>query len=195
MVGSELSMMGVATPHRFTVEEYHRMVQAGILVEDDRVELIEGEVVQRAPIGPAHQYAVDRLMRFLVEALGNRAIVRVGGSFLAAPDTEPEPDLQVLRWAERGYASALPGPPDLLLAVEVSDTSLRYDREVKAPLYARAGVPEYWLVDLAERCVWVFRNPTPGGYRTTEAVQEASALRLSAFPDVAIIAAGVLPPA
>lgn len=170
------------------------MAETGILVEADRVELIDGEVVQMAPIGPGHQYAVDRLNRFLVQALGERAIVRVGGSFLLNTASEPEPDLQLLRPSVDGYAATLPGPRDVLLAIEVADSSLRYDREVKVPLYARAGIAEYWLLDLTGRTLTAYWEPTHQGYRAVRACIGGEALSASAFPDASTTLDELLPP-
>ena len=144
------TVVAAAPKHwKLTAEQYQRMGEAGILHEDDRVELLEGELYEVAPIGDWHNASVDALnAAFKVEA-GPRAIVRVQGSFRLSPRSEPEPDILVLRYRPDYYRSALPGPEDVLLLVEVADTTLAYDRDFKLPLYARAGIPEVWIADLA----------------------------------------------
>jgi Uma2 family endonuclease len=136
------------TRRRFDVDDYHRMAAAGILSEDDRVELIDGEIVTMTPIGPRHNAAVDRANRALVTAVGDRAIVRVQGSVRLDRFHEPQPDLTLLRPRPDFYASTLPGPSDILLIIEVADATLEYDRQLKRNMYASAAVPEYWLVNL-----------------------------------------------
>lgn len=134
---------------RFDADEYQKMGRAGILSEDDRVELINGEILTMTPIGPRHNAAVNRATRALVTAVGDRAIVQVQGSIRLDLWSEPQPDLVLLRPVPDFYESRLPGPADILLIVEVAQSSLDYDSGVKSHLYATAGVAEYWLVDLA----------------------------------------------
>lgn len=150
---------------RFDADEYQRMARAGILTEDDRVELIEGEILTMTPIGPRHSAAVNRANRALVGAAGDDAIVQVQGSVRLDRSSEPQPDLVLLRPEPGFYASRLPGPADILLIVEVAEASLDYDRDVKAKLYAAAGVPEYWLADLAAGVVTRFSAPSGGAYQ------------------------------
>src|SRR5262245_53219810 len=149
--------------HRFTVADYHRMAEAGILGEDDRVELIEGEIVDMTPIGRRHQARVDHLVELFIEGLGRKVIVRVQGSIRLSELSEPQPDLVVLRRRADFYADADAGPADVLLIVEVSDTSLPHDRDVKVPLYARAGMPEVWLGDLHGERIVDCREAGPRG--------------------------------
>jgi Uma2 family endonuclease len=134
------------TRRRFTVHDYHRMGEAGILHEDDRVELIEGEIVEMAAIGTRHFSCVNGLTRLLVRGVGDEAIVSVQNPVRLDEHNEPQPDLTVLR--VRDYRESLPVPEDVLLLIEVSDTTLRYDRGVKLPLYARAGIREVCILDL-----------------------------------------------
>jgi Uma2 family endonuclease len=175
-----------ATRHRFTVEDYHRMVEAGILAEDAPVELIEGEIVEVAPIGRRHLACVDRLTYAFVPALGERAIVRVQGSIPAGVFSEPQPDLVLLRPRADFYETSDPEPRDVLLVVEVTDTTLRYDRDVKMPLYARAGFPEAWLANVNNRQVIVHRDPSPEGYREVFEVRGRAHLSPLAFPDLVL---------
>lgn len=149
---------------RFTVEEYERMGQTGILDEDDRVELLDGEIVQMTPIGPVHASVVDRLTRLLVQRVGERGIVRVQNPVRLTTRSEPQPDVVVARIRDDFYQFGHPASEDVLLLIEVADSSLAVDRAVKAPLYAGADIAEMWLVDLATRTVVVHRAPSGGRY-------------------------------
>ncbi len=171
---------------KFTVEEYHRLAKAGILTEDDRVELIEGVLFQMPPIGSAHAGSVDRLTMRLAPALQGRCIVRVQSPIRLGPYSEPQPDLTLLRPRADFYASAHPGPSDVLLVIEVAESSADYDREHKLPLYGQAGIPEAWVVDLARGEVVVGRDPSPEGYRTVRIARRGETLSPLAFPDLAL---------
>jgi Uma2 family endonuclease len=151
-------------PLRFTTEGYHRLVDIGVLGEDDRTELLNGEVFYKTPISSRHAGSVNRLLRLLSRLLPELLIsaqnpVRLGSH------SEPEPDLAVLRSSPDDYRSAHPTPPDVLLLIEVADSSLAVDRAIKAPLYAAAGIPELWIVDLAGEALEVYQDPDPAGYR------------------------------
>jgi len=148
---------------RFTVHDYHRMGEAGILHEDDRVELIEGELVEMTAIGTRHFSCVNRLTRMLVMHAGDDAIVSVQNPVRLNEYTEPQPDLAVIR--PRDYRESLPEPDDVLLLIEVSDTTLAYDRGVKLALYARAGIGEVWIVDLPNETIERYTSPSADGYR------------------------------
>jgi Uma2 family endonuclease len=174
--------------HRFTVADYHQMATAGILAEDDRVELIEGEIVDMAPIGGPHIGGVNRLNRLFTRGL-EQAIVQVQNPIRLDEHSEPQPDLSLLRPEARVYPAE---PRDVLLVVEVAETSLRYDRQVKIPLYARAAIPEVWLVDLTTRTIYVHRDPTPDGYRTVLTVRGDEPLSPQAFPDFTLTADQIL---
>jgi Uma2 family endonuclease len=150
---------------RFSVEEYHRLGTAGILQADERLELIEGELFQMAPIGSAQASFVGRLTRAF-EGLARHGALLWVRSPIALGTSEPQPDLTVLRGREDCYESALPGPADTLLVIEVADACLAYDRDVKVPLYARNAVPEVWIVDVSSRVLDIFREPGPAGYST-----------------------------
>jgi hypothetical protein len=171
-------------PRLFTVDEYHRMAEAGILSEDERVELIEGEVVEMSPVGSRHVACVNRLTWLLSRRSGDEAIVSVQNPIRLSEYSEPEPDLALLRPRSDFYAEVLPGPADTLLVVEVMETSGEYDREKKLPLYAEAGIPEVWLVDLAGECIEVYRQPGPDGYREVETKRRGEKLAPRTFPDV-----------
>jgi Uma2 family endonuclease len=128
----------------FTVHEYDQMVQAGILHEDDRVELIEGEIIEMAAIGSRHAACVNRLVQLFVMHVAGQAIVHAQNPIRLSERTEPEPDLSLLKPRPDFYAAGHPGPQDVLLVIEVADSSIGFDREIKIPLYARAGIPEVW---------------------------------------------------
>ncbi|MBI4311826.1 MAG: Uma2 family endonuclease [Chloroflexi bacterium] len=170
--------------YTFTVGDYHRMAEAGILTEDDRVELICGEITEMAPIGSRHANSADGFNELLGEALRGRAVVRVQNPITIDEHSEPQPDI-VLAHPPRGrYAGAHPGPGEVFLVVEVADTTLQFDREVKLPLYAKAGIPEVWIVDLVGHRIETYRDPTPYGYREPRYRYPGETLSPSAFPDV-----------
>lgn len=178
---------------RFTVDEYDRMVKVGILTKDDRVELLDGEIVEMAPIGSPHSSVVDRLTRLFTLRFGERVIVRVGGPIaLVEQDSEPQPDLTLLKPRDDFYRRGHPGPADVLLAVEVMDSSVERDRRLKLPIYARAGLAEVWLVDIPADHVTVHRRP--GGARYLDGVDFRRGERLAAatFPDVIFAVDGIL---
>ena len=152
------------TRHRFTAEEYRRMGEVGILHEDDRLELIGGEIVEMAAIGTRHLACVVALTHLLVAASGGRYFVSPQNPISLGDRDEPQPDLSLLKTRPDPGAARPPGPGDVLLVVEVSDTTLRYDRNVKLPLYARAGIPEVWVVDLQDSFVEVYAKPTVDSY-------------------------------
>src|ERR687896_1657519 len=172
--------------HRLTVSEYLRMGEARILAPDARVELIEGEIFDMAPIGSLHAGTVMRLGRMLERAVGDTALVYIQNSVALSNYSAPQPDLALLRPREDFYTASHPGPADVLLVIEVADTTLRDDREVKAPLYAAHGVPEYWIVDLEDKGVHVFREPQSGHYRQIFTVAGSEALVPVGLPHVRI---------
>ena len=159
--------MSVAvTRRRFTIDDCQRMEDAGLLRAEDRVELIDGEFVKMMAIGPRHHASVDRATRAFVTKAGESAIVRVQGAVVLDLYNAPEPDLVLLRPRADFYASRYAGPADILLIIEVAESSIDYDREVKAPLYARSNVHEYWLVDLNEHVLHQYLSPERDRYRT-----------------------------
>jgi Uma2 family endonuclease len=175
-----------AAPRRLlTVDEYHQMGEAGILTEDDRVELIEGELVAMAPIGSEHIAASNSLNRLLVLAVGDRGIVSVGNPVRLNRHSEPQPDFSVLKPRD-DYRKMLPRPEDTLLAVEVANTSLDYDRKVKLALYARSGIPEVWIVNLAANEVEVYRSPVADNYTVVARAGLAATLTIAALLGVSI---------
>jgi Uma2 family endonuclease len=152
------------TRRKLDVDEYYRMAEIGILHEDDRIELIEGELVEMAPIGGHHTGAVINLTHLLAAAVGRRAFVSVQNPVRLDRYNEPQPDFAVLRPRGDRYQGRVPEVGDVLLLVEVARSSLAYDRSVKLPLYAKHGIPEVWIVNIDDKLVEVCRDPGPDGY-------------------------------
>jgi Uma2 family endonuclease len=169
-------------PHRITVAEYHQMGRAGIFEEDDRVELLEGQLFDMAPIGSLHANAVARLVHLFFPAR-DKAVLWVQNP-IALPDSEPQPDLALLKAAN--YADRLPTAVDVLLLIEAADSSMQYDRDRKIPLYARCGIVETWLVDLKAQRVEVYREPSLAGYRTVLVRDERDGMAPLALPEMKI---------
>jgi Uma2 family endonuclease len=180
----EMAVEVAAARRRFTRKEYWRMAEVGILGERERVELIEGEIVEMSPIGRRHRAFVDNLTRLLARRLPDDAIVSVQGPLALTDDTEPQPDLTVLRRRAVPYKDREAWAEDALLVIEVAETSLRYDRSTKRRLYAAAGIPEYWVVDCAAETVEVHRDPGPDGYRDIRLVTGQATLSPQAFRGV-----------
>ena len=169
---------------RLSTAEYHGMAEAGILGCNDRVELIEGQLVEMSPIGPRQALVVDALTEMFVLAVSGRAKVRVQNPVVLNGVTEPNPDVVLARPGWRGYPAEHPGPEDVLLLVEVSDSSLRLDRGVKLEVYARAGIGEYWVVDLSRNAVHVHRAPRDGAYGVLTTLGWSDTLDVAALPGV-----------
>ncbi len=151
--------------HRLSVTDYRRMGEAGILREDARVELIEGEIIDMSPIGSTHSGTLKRLIQLFHLAVGQSAVLSIQDPIVLGTHCEPQPDLALLRPRADVYTSSHPRPEDVLLLVEVCESSLRYDREIKLPLYARHGIPEVWLVDVDQQRLSLFRTPLGDVYQ------------------------------
>jgi len=178
--------------YRFTRADYHRMAQVGILKPRPRVELIDGEIVEMSPIGRRHKASVDRVARIFQLNVGDAAIVRVQSSIVLDDYGEPEPDVAVLRYRDDFYADADETPEDVLLIVEVADSSEAYDRLTKSRLYARYRIPELWVASLNRKQVFVYRDPTPEGYATIQVVGRGESISPLAFPDLQIAVDAIL---
>jgi Uma2 family endonuclease len=146
-------------PKRFTVEDYHRLVELGFLREDDRIELIRGELIEMAAKGTAHETCITRLIRILLPLVDEQATLRCQSPITLAVDGEPEPDFSIVQNREDDYATAHPTAEETLLVMEVADSSLDYDRTVKLSLYAEAKIPVYWLFNLPDRCLEIYSEP------------------------------------
>jgi Uma2 family endonuclease len=162
--------------HYFNVDEYYRMAQAGVFSEDDHIELIEGEVVEMSPIASTHQGCVDELSSLITERLLGSVIVRVQGPIHIDEYSEPQPDISLLKQRQDFYRRSHPTPSDVLLVIEVADTSIEYDRGVKLPLYASAGIPEAWLIVLPKDLIEVHSEPKNGKYQKVRRLKRGKAL-------------------
>ena len=176
----------------FSVDEYHRMGEAGIFSQDDRVELIEGEILKMSPIGSRHAASVNRLIMQLVNLLGERAIVSAQNPILLNDFSEPEPDIAIVKRRDDFYAQAHPTATDVLLIVEIADTSVAYDRDIKLPAYARSAVPEVWIVDLPAETVEVHVELVSGVYRNERSHRRGEFITPLHFPDLSIEVASIL---
>jgi Uma2 family endonuclease len=164
------------------------MIQAGIFAEDDRLELIDGEILTMSPIGSRHAACVRRVQRLLSQLVGDRAFVDVQNPILLDDRSEPQPDVMLLRDRPDLYAEEHPRPPDVFLVVEVAETSVAYDRQIKVPAYARSGIVEVWVVDLPAMAITIHRDPSPDGYREVMIRQGDDPIAPTAFPDMRIAA-------
>lgn len=171
---------------RFDVSDYYRMADAGILRENDRVELIDGEIIEMGPIGSRHAARVKRAARVLGRYVGEAAIVSIQDPVRLDAHSEPVPDIALLNLRPDLYETVHPGPSDVLLILEISDTSSAFDRQVKAPIYARAGITELWLELISEECIEVCSDPVDGAYRDVRLVRRGESLTPKSFPQVSI---------
>lgn len=174
-----------AREHRFTVDDFHRMAETGILSPDDRLELIDGVIVEMTPIDPPHASAVDDFAELLFDRLGGRARIRVQNPIVLHDRSQPVPDLTAARRREGLYQAAHPRPEDIHFLIEVADSSTHRDRREKLPRYAAAGVREVWLVDLPRKRIEIHRDPSADGYVNVATVSSGTVFP-SAFPDVAV---------
>jgi Uma2 family endonuclease len=152
------------TRHKLSVEDYHKLDKVGILTEDSCIELIEGELIEMAPIGGPHMGLVNRLNRLLVLAVGDFGVVSIQNPVILPPCSEPQPDVAILKPGADRAGSTVPHADDVLLIIEVADTTLAYDRNTKLKLYAQAGIAEAWIVNVQARCVEVYHEPQGNGY-------------------------------
>ena len=180
-------VIAAPTRHKLNVDEYHRMAEAGIFGEEDRIELIDGELIDMAPIGQGHAAIVTGLTGALSLACAGRALVSPQNPVRLDRSSEPQPDFAVLRLRADFYATGeRPGPGDVLLLVEVADSSLNFDLTVKLPLYARASIPEFWIVDLKRRVLDAYRQPIENGYGEVTTYHAGDHIALAAMPDIVV---------
>ena len=178
---------------KFSSARYEQMIELGVLTKQDRVELIEGEIVEMSPIGPSHNACTDILTERFVLALAGKAIVRVQGAVCLSETSMPEPDLAILKYREDRYRERRPTPEDIYALIEVSDSTLEFDRNVKLPLYAGAGVSEYWIVDVKKNAVYAHRQPQGGGYEEYLELTRGDVVSLEVFPDISFSVDMLLP--
>jgi Uma2 family endonuclease len=177
--------------HRITIEEYHRMAEVGLLAPDARVELIDGEIIDMPRIGTRPAAVVDQLVKLLISAVGDRAIVRCQGPVQLGDISEPQPDLALLARREDFYEQRHPTASDTLLVIEVSEATLRYDRETKASLYARHGIPELWIFDTQGKQVCVFRKPVGPAYEEVSIVDRPTLMQIGTLPEISLDASSL----
>jgi Uma2 family endonuclease len=168
--------------YRFTTEAYFRMAEVGILADDERVELLDGEIIELSPPGYRHAAVVSRLNSLFAPLAGRRVIVRVQDPLVLSRFSAPQPDIALVRYADDFHAHGHPRGEDVLLAVEVSDSTVRKDLAWKARIYAAAGIPEYWVVDLTTDRVVVHTSPGSHGYGSQQAFSRADSLAATAIP-------------
>ena len=174
------------TRRRFTVAEYYAMADIGILAENDRIELLDGDLIVKAPIGVWHASSVDRLANTLPPLLQGRAIVSVQNPMRLNDNSEPQPDIMLLRWRDDFYQGGHPGPDDVLLLIEVADTSVDYDRSDKLSAYARAGIPEVWIATRQDRRIEAYTEPVEGEYSSVRYAGPGESIAPQAFPEVVL---------
>ncbi|MBS0510202.1 MAG: Uma2 family endonuclease [Proteobacteria bacterium] len=177
----------VPTLHRWSVADFYRMAETGLIRERDRMELIEGELIDMAPIGSRHAYQVDRLVELIYAARAQCMLpfmLRCQGPVRLSTWSEPLPDIALIR--PGNYSTAHPGPNDVLLIIEVADSTLKYDRDVKLALYARHDIPEVWLIDLQQDLLTQYRDPTPQGYRRSCVAAASDVVEPAALPGLCV---------
>jgi Uma2 family endonuclease len=190
--------MTLLNPKHFTIAEYHRLTELGFFSEDDRVELIHGQIIQMAAKGTAHEASNRRLLRELSKLLGDRATLQNQSPITLPADGEPEPDFAIVRNRPDDYLSAHPTPSDVLLVIEIADSSLVYDQEVKLSLYAEAGIANYWLFNLPENCLEIYSLPYQKsqdnfGYRVKRVVLPNEMVTLPGFSDLSLDLSKIFP--
>ena len=180
---------------KFTVDEYFRMVEAGILKEEEKVELIEGEILLMAPMGPPHFGGINRYTRVFRRLPIEEFDILVQAPILLEDNSAPEPDFALLKYRDDEYSQVLPGPADTLLVIEVSDSSLNYDLNVKVHIYGRAGIPETWVLNLPGDCLERFTEPGPDGYAQHITLRRGDKIRPVSLPDMELAVDDLLLPA
>jgi Uma2 family endonuclease len=172
--------------HKLNLTDYHRMIEAGIFTPEQRIELLEGELFDMAPIGPAHSGTTNYLTRLFFQAVGDKAIVSVQNPIMLGDNSEPQPDLCLLCSREDFYEKSHPAATDVLLLIEIADTSASADRAYKIPLYARHGIPEVWLIDVKRQQLEIHRQPEQGQYRQVYLAQPNERIALSQLAEIEI---------
>lgn len=189
-----------ANIRRFTVEDYHWLTEKGFFAEDDRVELIRGQVVQMAAKGTAHEVCLNRLLKVLIKGFADdRAIVRCQSPIVLFDNSEPELDFSIVQYREDEYLTAHPAATDVILVIEISDSSLDYDRATKTPLYAEAGIYDYWIFNLQQNILETYCEPYQNndgefGYRLKRIVLPNETIVLPNFSDLVIDLVNIFPP-
>lgn len=169
-----------------TTDLYHQMIAQGILTEDDKIELLEGELIKMSAVGPRHAACVERLSDYLKDELGKAVAIRHQNPVELNIYSEPEPDLAIIKRRKDYYIDAHPQPHDVLLLVEVADSTLKKDRGVKLSAYAKAGIGEYWIVNLVDDLIEVYTNPSGNSYQNVRLVRRDETLAIQALPAITL---------
>ncbi|HAJ60644.1 MAG TPA: hypothetical protein DCP31_16390 [Cyanobacteria bacterium UBA8543] len=190
--------MTLTTAKRFTSEEYHRLIDLGFLTEDDRVELIRGEIMQMAAKGTPHTNCCRDLLRELAALVAGRAELQCQDPIVLSSNSEPEPDFAILRKRADNYRFALPNADDVLLVIEIADSTIKYDRKVKIPLYAESGISDYWIFNLVKNHLETYSEPYQElqggfGYGLKHIILPDKAVSLPCFPDLSLDLSKVFP--
>ena len=190
--------MTINTGLRFTIDEYNRLAELGFFHEDDRVELIKGEIIPMAAKGTLHSTFCRRLIRELSKLIGNQATLQSQDPIIIPPNSEPEPDVAILKNKDDDYLNSHPAAQDLLLLIEIADSSLKYDQEVKLPLYAEAGITDYWIFNLIENCLETYNQPFQYlqgkfGYRRKVIFLPNETVNLPCFSELALDLSNIFP--
>ncbi|MHC5760974.1 Uma2 family endonuclease [Nostoc sp.] len=191
--------MSIAQAKRFTLAEYHRLGELGFFHEDDHIELINGEIIEMASKGTAHETCLRNLLRELPKIVGDRATLQSQAPIALPPNSEPEPDFAILQNRDDNYLSGHPQPADVLLVIEVSDSSLAYDQDVKIPLYAKGGITDYWIFNLFDNYLEVYSEPYQDnqgryGYSNKRIFLSDEIITFPYFSDLSLDLAKVFPP-
>ena len=190
--------MVIATRKKFTIAEYHQLVDLGFFTENDRIELIRGEIINMAPKRTPHSVCNSLLWKKLYQLIGQQAEIRVQEPITLPSDSEPEPDVVVAKLKADNYLSAHPVAEDIILAIEIADSTLKYDREIKIPLYAEAGINDYWIFNLVDKCLEVYTKPFSHqngnfNYQTRNIILADGTIEIPGFSDVILELASVFP--
>jgi Uma2 family endonuclease len=191
--------MSIVQVKRFTLDEYHRLGELGFFHEDDRIELIKGEIIQMSAKGTAHEVCISKLLRELIVLLGDRATLRCQSPIILPNDSEPEPDFSLVQNSPDDYLLAHPQPANVLLVIEISDSTLNYDQNVKLPLYAEAGISDYWIFNLFDNQLETYSEPYQSsqgkyGYKNKRIILPNQMVTLPCFPDLTLDLVRVFPP-
>ncbi|WP_414755151.1 Uma2 family endonuclease [Anabaena sp. CCY 9910] len=190
--------MSIAQAKRFTLDEYQKLTELGFFHEDDHIELINGELIQMVSKGKAHETCLRNLLRELPKLVGDRATLQSQAPITLPPNSEPEPDFAIVKNRDDNYLSAHPSPDDVLLVIEVADSSLSYDQDIKIPLYAKAGIADYWIFNLFDNCLESYSQPYQDsqgkhGYLNKRIVLPNQVIYLPCFPDLSLDVSRILP--
>ncbi|WP_193195770.1 Uma2 family endonuclease [Nostoc sp. MG11] len=191
--------MSIAQAKRFTLDEYHKLTELGFFHEDDHIELINGEIIEMVSKGTAHETCLRKLWKELPKLLGDKATLQSQAPITLPPNSEPKPDFGIVQNRFDDYLSAHPQPADVLLVMEVSDSSLNYDQDVKIPLYAKAGISDYWIFNLFDNYLECYSEPyqdnqSKHGYLNKRIVLPNQVIILPGFPDLFLDLSRVFPP-